>query len=150
MEYENMPGHFARRFQQIAVAVFQAEMEALGSDITPVQYAALAAIAALPGIDQGTLAGQIAFDRATITGVLDRLESKELITRHKSQRDRRARELVISPKGQTMLDRISPGVEAAQRHMTSGLSAAEKSELMRLLRKAVEGANELSRAPKRA
>lgn len=149
MEYENMPGHFARRFQQIAVAVFQAEMEALGSDITPVQYAALSAIAALPGIDQGTLAGQIAFDRATITGVLDRLEAKDLITRHKSQRDRRARELIISTKGQTVLDQIRPGVEAAQRHMTSGLSAAENSELMRLLRKAVESANELSRAPKR-
>lgn len=53
-----MPGHLARRFQQIAVAVFLAEVEAAGFDLTPVQYAALAAIAANPSIDQITLAGR--------------------------------------------------------------------------------------------
>jgi hypothetical protein len=45
---KDMPGHLARRFQQIAVAVFLAEVEAAGFDLTPVQYAALAAIAAPP------------------------------------------------------------------------------------------------------
>jgi hypothetical protein len=32
-----MPGHLARRFQQIAVAVFLAEVEGAGYDLTPVQ-----------------------------------------------------------------------------------------------------------------
>ncbi len=68
-----MPGHLARRFQQIAVAVFLAEVEDAGFDLTPVQYAALAAISTNPGIDQVTLAGLIAYDRTTITGVVDRL-----------------------------------------------------------------------------
>ena len=40
----DMPGHLARRFQQIAVAVFLSEVQEAGSDLTPVQYAALAAI----------------------------------------------------------------------------------------------------------
>ena len=35
------PGHLARRFQQIAVAVFHAAVEEAGYDLTPVQYAAL-------------------------------------------------------------------------------------------------------------
>src|SRR5215213_2944818 len=69
----DMPGHLARRFQQIAVAVFLAEVEDAGFDLTPVQYAALAAIKLNPGIDQVTLAGLIAYDRTTITGVVDRL-----------------------------------------------------------------------------
>ena len=55
-----MPGHLARRFQQIAVAVFLAEVEGAGFDLTPVQYAALAAIKLNPGIDQVTRAGLIA------------------------------------------------------------------------------------------
>ena len=72
----DMPGHLARRFQQIAVAVFLAEVEEAGYDLTPVQYAALAAVSTNPGIDQVTLAGLIAYDRTTITGVVDRLVQK--------------------------------------------------------------------------
>src|SRR5215468_12218473 len=77
----DMPGHLARRFQQIAVAVFLAEVEDAGYDLTPVQYAALAAIKANPGIDQVTLAGLIAYDRTTITGVIDRLVQKGFLVR---------------------------------------------------------------------
>ena len=74
-----MPGHLARRFQQIAVAVFLAEVGEAGFDLTPVQYAALSAIRTKPGIDQVTLAGLIAYDRTTITGVVDRLAQKGLL-----------------------------------------------------------------------
>ncbi len=148
-EYEDKPGHLARRFQQIAVAVFQAEMDAIGCDITPVQYAALAAVAALPGVDQASLAGQIAYDRTTITGVVERLEGKGLVTRRVSTRDRRARELEITQAGREMLDRIRPAVDAAQEQIVGGLSADEAADLKRLLRKAVLAGNELSRAPKR-
>ena len=38
-----MPGHLARRFQQIAVAVFLAEVEEAGFDLTPAILAALPA-----------------------------------------------------------------------------------------------------------
>ena len=92
----DMPGHLARRFQQIAVAVFLAEVGEAGFDLTPVQYAALATIKANPGLDQVTLAGLIAYDRTTITGVVDRLVQKGLMARQESSRDRRARELKIT------------------------------------------------------
>jgi len=145
----DMPGHLARRFQQIAVAVFHAEVEAAGYDLTPVQYAALAAISANPGIDQVTLAGLIAYDRTTITGVVDRLAQKGLIERQASSRDRRARELTITPEGSKTLEGITPAVEAAQQSMVRGLTADETDDLMRLLRKAIAAGNELSRAPLR-
>ena len=144
-----MPGHLARRFQQIAVAVFHAEAEAAGYDLTPVQYAALAAISANAGIDQVTLAGLIAYDRTTITGVVDRLAQKGLIERRPSSRDRRARELTITPDGLQTLEGITPAVEAAQQLMVRGLTTEEADDLMRLLRKAIAAGNELSRAPLR-
>jgi DNA-binding MarR family transcriptional regulator len=146
---KDMPGHLARRFQQIAVAVFLAEVEAAGFDLTPVQYAALAAIAANPSIDQITLAGLIAYDRTTITGVIDRLAQKGLVVRQASARDRRSRELLITAEGRRTLDAITPAVEAAQRLMVRGLSDAEARELVRLMQKAIAAGNELSRAPLR-
>jgi MarR family transcriptional regulator, temperature-dependent positive regulator of motility len=144
-----MPGHLARRFQQIAVAVFLAEVSEAGFDLTPVQYAALATVRANPGIDQITLAGLIAYDRTTITGVVDRLVQKGLVARRASSRDRRARELQITEQGRRTLRAITPAVEAAQRIMMRGLTAKEAEELMRLLRKAIAAGNELSRAPLR-
>ncbi|MDN5001901.1 MarR family winged helix-turn-helix transcriptional regulator [Bradyrhizobium sp. GCM10027634] len=148
-ENNDMPGHLARRFQQIAVAVFLAEVGDAGFDLTPVQYAALATIKTNPGLDQATLAGLIAYDRTTITGVIDRLVQKGLIERRASPRDRRARELEITNDGRHTLRRITPAVESAQRVMLRGLTAKEGEELMRLLRKAIAAGNELSRAPLR-
>lgn len=145
----DMPGHLARRFQQIAVAVFLAEVEQAGYDLTPVQYVALTAVSANPGLDQVTLAGLIAFDRTTITGVVDRLVQKGLMARHESSRDRRARELKITEAGRRVLRGITPAVEAAQRTMVRGLTEKEAKELVRLLQKAIAAGNGLSRAPLR-
>lgn len=148
-EVLNRPGHLARRFQQIAVSVFVAEAEAAGYDLTPVQYAALAAVKAHKGIDQATLAGLIAYDRTTIGGVVDRLEQKGLVSRRVSAEDRRARVLEITPSGKRTLVGIEPAVAAAQKAMLRGLEASEAATLLRLLRKAIDASNELSRAPMR-
>jgi DNA-binding MarR family transcriptional regulator len=149
-DYSDMIGHLARRFQQIAVAVFRVEAENAGFDLTPVQYAALAAIWKNPGTDQITLAGMIAFDRTTIAGVVDRLVRKGLIERQTSSRDRRARALQVTEHGTRTLEAVAPAVAAAQEAMVHGLTSREKQDLLRILRKAVATGNAHSRAPLRA
>jgi hypothetical protein len=52
----HMPGHFIRRLQQVAVKLF---FERVGLDMTPVQFAALAAVAQRPRIDQARLSALI-------------------------------------------------------------------------------------------
>lgn len=146
---DQRPGHLARRFQQIAVAIFHAEAEKAGYDLTPVQYAALQCVGANPGIDQATLAGLIAFDRTTINGVVERLVQKDLIARRVSPKDRRARELEITEAGRQTLSGIEPAVEAAQRMMLRGLTESEAAEFLRLMRKVIDASNDLSRAPLR-
>ncbi len=143
----DMPGHLARRFQQIAVAIFHAEVEAAGYDLTPVQYAALAALQQNPGIDQATLAGLIAYDRTTITGVIDRLVQKRLLVRMASARDRRANVLEMTDYGHATLEGVVPAVEAAQKVMLRGLTAEETTQFLELFRKAISAVNDLSRAP---
>ncbi|MDQ0314768.1 MarR family winged helix-turn-helix transcriptional regulator [Amorphus orientalis] len=149
MDMNDRPGHLARRFQQIAVAIFHAEAAAVGCDLTPVQYAALATVAAHDGIDQVTLAGSIAYDRTTITGVVDRLAHKGLLERRANARDRRARALHVTDLGREVLVRIEPAVDAAQRTMLRGLSEDEAEVFLTLFRKAIDSVNDLSRAPMR-
>lgn len=149
MDATETPGHLARRFQQIAVAIFYAEVEAADCDLTPVQYAALARIADAPGLDQATLAGLIAYDRTTIGGVVDRLVEKGLVAREISRKDRRARELRITDTGAAILKKIAPAVAETQRILLSGLGEKEAAQFMKLLKKAIAALNDLSRAPMR-
>ncbi len=94
-----MAGHLIRRLHQQSTQTFQAGMQAIGVDMTSVQFAALDAIVQQPGIDQASLAATISFDRATIGGVVDRLEAKGLVQRAVSPDDRRARLLRATPAG---------------------------------------------------
>ena len=146
-EIYGMAGHLIRRLNQISVAVFAERMAEMQVDLTPVQYAALATVRDNEGIDQAGLAGAIAYDKATIGGVVDRLAAKGLILRRRSQTDRRARALAISEKGKALLDRIGPVVRALQDDILAGLDAKEKSRLLALLTKTTEAGNARSRAP---
>ncbi len=140
-----LPGHYIRRLQQIAVAIFLQETEAFG--LTPVQYAALQAAVQAPGLDQRTLAGAIGLDTSTTAGVIDRLEARQLIQRSPSAHDRRVRLLTATPDGQALLDAVQPAMQRAQDRMLAPLPKAERAEFMRMLQALVNANNELSRAP---
>lgn len=147
LQIYNMAGHLIRRLNQISTSVFQERMQDCGYDITSVQFAALNTINANPGIDQASLAGLIAYDRATIGGVVDRLEKKAFVSRAVSKRDRRAREITLTRKGKAVLATLSPVVVQLQKEILTGLTAAERAEFLRLAEKAATAGNILSRAP---
>ncbi|QDI76147.1 MULTISPECIES: MarR family winged helix-turn-helix transcriptional regulator [Leisingera] len=149
LDIHALPGHLIRRLHQISVAQFMERMAAEGIDLTPVQFSAMAAIRRHPGIDQASVAGLIAYDRATLGKVVDRLVDKGLVARRVSAADRRAREVSLTRDGEALLERILPVVRAAQPAIFTGLTAAEQETFVALLRKATLAANELSRAPQR-
>lgn len=142
---DELPGHYIRRLQQIAVAVFLQETEAHG--LTPVQFAALHTVGHMPGIDQRTLAGRVGLDTSTVAGVIDRLEARGLIERQASPADRRVRLLALTREGSQALQAVEPDMLKAQERILAPLRRAERAEFMRMLRVLVEANNELSRAP---
>lgn len=145
IDLQRLPGHYIRRLQQIAVALFMEETEPFG--LTPVQFAALAAVRRDPGIDQRTLARTIGFDTSTIGGVVDRLERRGLMRRVTSPEDRRARRLEVTTEGRAVLREILPAVLRAQRRILAPLEAAERRAFVRALKVLVESNNTASRAP---
>ncbi len=137
MKTHQMVGHLIRRLNQISTQVFAKNMQEAGLGLTPVQFAALDAIATHPGIDQVGVASEIAYDRATIGGVIDRLEQKGYIVRSISERDRRAREVRLTKRGQDALKEAFPVVTALQSQILPGLSDSEKAEFLALATKVV-------------
>ncbi len=147
LEIHNMAGYLIRRLNQISMSVFQERMKELGLTMTSVQFAAMYAVKANPGIDQARLAGVIAYDRATIGGVIDRLESKGLVERRVCDHDRRARIVSLTSEGDALLEKLVPLVRDFQDDILSGLSDVERAEFLRLATKAADAGNDLSRAP---
>ena len=93
------------------------------------------AIANHPGADQATIAQLIAFDRATIGGVIDRLLQKGWIRRSVSEIDRRARVLELTAKGKRLMAELVPLVAELQAEVLAPLSNEEKAAFMALARK---------------
>ena len=137
MDERKMAGHLIRRLHQQSMQVFQAQTQAAGFDLTSVQFAALNAIARDPGIDHASLAAVIGFDRATIGGVIDRLERKGMVQREVSAQDRRARQLTLTSEGESMLTACRPVVKALQTDILAQLSPAEREAFLALAKKAL-------------
>lgn len=137
-----MPGHLIRRIHQISTQLFLSRMRDVGADLTPVQFAALDALRTAPGIDQARLAEAIAKDRATIGAVVDRLEQKGLVTRAENSKDRRARVLKLTPRGERALLALLPVVESVQKEILSGLTGAEYRQFVQLAAKVVANSPE--------
>ncbi|MBB95207.1 MAG: MarR family transcriptional regulator [Rhodobacteraceae bacterium] len=136
MNVDEMAGHLIRRLHQTSAHVFAVRTKEAGLDVTPIQFAAMDAIRAEPGIDQAGVAAKIAYDRATIGGVIDRLAQKGWISRTVSKRDRRARVLALTEDGAAMFDRVKPVVVDLQSDILPGLSADEQLQFLHLARKA--------------
>jgi len=137
MDSLDMAGHLIRRLHQQATLVFVQRTQAAGYDLTPIQFAALDAIHNAPGTDQATVAEMIAYDRATIGGVIERLEQKGWVLRVVSERDRRARELSLTPEGKRIIKALVPVVRDLQDEILQALGEADRARFLKLARQAV-------------
>lgn len=123
LDVHSMPGHYIRRLQQVATRLFA---EDVTGAITPVQFAALLALRDRPGIGQAALSELIGYDRATIGGVIDRLEAKKWVRRTPSATDRRSNSLTLTDQGQSALEKALPQVKQVQEKLLEPLNASEQ------------------------
>lgn len=139
------PAHLIRRAHQISWAIFLDECAEFS--LTPVQYAALVAIAAHDGTDATRLSNLIAFDRSTIGSVLDRLEKRGLIERRPSPADRRQRLVSLTDAGRKLLEDCKEAVARVQNRIVGVLSREERETFLKLMTRIVQLNNELTSAP---
>jgi DNA-binding MarR family transcriptional regulator len=70
-----------------------------------------------------------------ITGLLDRLEKQNLITRIRGDKDRRAVLVELSEEGEVLLEKLQPEIEALHQSMFSHMETEEMKRLAELLEK---------------
>jgi MarR family transcriptional regulator, organic hydroperoxide resistance regulator len=105
-------------------------------DLHPAQAGALLALDDDAGCPMHEIAARLACDNSNVTGIVDRLEARSLVTRRAGERDRRVKYIVPTPLGletrDAMRERLARPPAAIER-----LSVKEQCLLRDLLARAI-------------
>ena len=130
---EDVPGHLIRRLsQQFSAAVTDAIKP---FHITRPQLVVLTFIYRHPDTDQKTIAIRQSMDGPTTAEVVRRLLEKGLVDRRRSDIDKRANVLNLTPKGAEVAEACLPLAWAAHESCLTNLTKGERLEFLRLASK---------------
>jgi DNA-binding MarR family transcriptional regulator len=126
----DVPGHLIRRAQRVHTAYWA---RAFDRELTGPQYAAMHVLAQWPDINQRQLGAAAGLDRSTAADILDRLERRGWVVRHRDPADGRGKLLGLSDEAAGIIDDLAPRVAAVQDALLAPLARAEREEFLRLL-----------------
>ena len=115
-----------------------AALESVG--LTPALFGLLNVLGAREGAMQQELGSAMGVDPSTMVSLIDELEAARLAKRAPHPTDRRARTVALTPKGRRVLERTRRMAMQVEDEVLHGLTAAERRELLTLLRRALDSA----------
>lgn len=110
---------------------FEQSMETLG--ITPAGFSVLEILRQNPGLTQSKLAEAVHLDRSSVVPLLDKLETKHLLYRQTSTKDRRNNHLYLSDEGTQVLEASKERVAEHDARISRTLNRDERRTLISLL-----------------
>jgi DNA-binding MarR family transcriptional regulator len=106
-------------------------------DLHPAQAGALMQMEPGTAMPMHELATMLACDNSNVTGIVDRLEARGLVTRRPYAQDRRVKHIVLTPKGTDLRERVRARMAKAPESIRR-LSVADQRLLRDVLRRACE------------
>ena len=108
--------------------------------LTTALFGVLNVLGAREGAIQQEIGAAMGIDPSTMVSLIDQLEAAGLAKRRPHPTDRRAREVAITPKGRRLLERGRQLTMEVEDEVLRGLTAAERRQLLTLLRRALSSA----------
>ena len=130
---EEQVGYWLRRAYQRHMAIFAAVMGDL--DLTSVQFAALVKLRDMKAVTQTELGRLIGMDKATISGMVSRLQRRGLLQFRPDPLDRRSRIIALTAEGEALLAQALLRIDQVSEDTLAPISAAERAALRETLRK---------------
>jgi DNA-binding MarR family transcriptional regulator len=131
-------GQLFFRLWRVTHTRFGEALEPLG--LTTALFALLNVLGTREGAIQQELGAAMGIDPSTMVSLIDQLEAAGLAKRRPRPTDRRAREVAITPKGRRVLEQARELAAQVEVDVLGGLSAAERRQLLALLRRALSSA----------
>jgi DNA-binding MarR family transcriptional regulator len=104
-------------------------------DLTLPQFSVLRVLARVGPVPMSRLSAELRVTPPNVTGMVDRLERKELVRRLASPGDRRKKEIQLTAKGESLYERVRDGYSASIQGSLDALTREEQEILAKLLRK---------------
>ena len=104
-------------------------------DLTPPQFYVLATIGYAGGLPFGEIGAKMMVTVSNLTGIVDRLEEKKLVSRKRDSQDRRVVHVVLTEKGAKLYKNTIPLFEKSISQIFSPLDKSQQKELSALLRR---------------
>jgi DNA-binding MarR family transcriptional regulator len=123
----DVPGHLIRRAQRIHTASWA---QVFDRELTGPQYAALHVLACWPDINQRQLGDAAALDKSTAADLLDRLQRRGWVVRHRDPADGRGKLLALSETAAALVDDLAPRVARVQDVLLAPLAPEERGDFL--------------------
>lgn len=130
---ESLVGYNARRATLVIVDAFLRNMAVYG--LRPVDFSMLSLIAHNPGITSRQLCTALNIQPPNLVGMINQLQTRELIVRRPHPHDGRAMGLHLTPEGRKMMKQAEVTAFELEEATTAKLSPTERKTLMQLLQK---------------
>ncbi|MCP4756648.1 MAG: MarR family transcriptional regulator [Proteobacteria bacterium] len=101
--------------------------------LTNVQYVVLEILWHQKGLTAVTLGNRLMIDKATMSGILDRMTDSGLMVKKQDDKDRRMTRLFPSERANELKDRLIEERRNANEELLSGFTSEERIVLRRLL-----------------
>jgi MarR family transcriptional regulator, lower aerobic nicotinate degradation pathway regulator len=131
-------GQLFFRLWRVSHTRFAEALESLG--LTTALFALLNVLGAHEGANQQEIGAAMGIDPSTMVSLIDQLEAAGLAKRRPRPTDRRAREVVVTPKGRRVLKQARQLALQVEDDVLRGLNGAERRQLLALLRRALNAA----------
>ena len=134
-EFAQSAGYMLNQTAQVISEMVTAALEPL--KLAPFEFGLMRVISVAGPVSQQTFADRYNIDRTMVTGLVDGLEKRGFVDRHKSTEDRRVNLLHLTPLGKRVLTRALREVKKAQANFLAPLSEEEwhgmRASLVKLL-----------------
>jgi DNA-binding MarR family transcriptional regulator len=131
LQLESSALHMLHRASQAADEMFA--VETTGADLTPRQFAVLAALETLESASQTQNVDATGIDRSTLADIVKRLVKRGLVNRRRSRSDARAYVVRLTPEGRDMLLATKPAAQRVEERLMEQLPNARRADLIEAL-----------------
>lgn len=124
-------GYKVKLVSQLMYRAFLEQLEPYG--LTPFHYLVLCCLWEEDGLSTSGIADKLKQLGATLTGVVDRMEDRNLVYRKRDPDDRRIIRIWLTDEGKRLMKVLPPlGAETLHR-ATEGISEAEQATILKIL-----------------
>ncbi|MBV8883393.1 MAG: MarR family transcriptional regulator [Chroococcidiopsidaceae cyanobacterium CP_BM_RX_35] len=124
-------GYQLKLVSQLTYREFQGQLEPFG--LTPFHYLVLCCLWQEDGLATSGIAEKLKQLGATLTGVLDRMEERDLVRRKRDPEDRRVWRVWLTEEGRHLREVLPPIAATSLEKCLTGISICDRERLAKIL-----------------